>query len=79
MSRLLFFNLSGLEKATVLNDTFLISILKELSKTFIFEFITIENPRIDITHDFWWYTPFSSPPLPESALAGDGGFTAAQN
>ena len=37
----------------------------------IFEFPTIENPKIDITLDFWGYTP-SGPP-PGGALAGVGG------
>ena len=52
MSCFVFFKFSGLKKGTFLNDAFLISILKELSKTFIFEFPTIENPRINITHNF---------------------------
>ena len=30
----------------------------------IFEIPTIENPKIDITLDFWWYTP------PGGALGG---------
>ena len=25
-----------------------------------FGFPTIENPRIDITHEFWWYTPLET-------------------
>ena len=29
----------------------------------IFEIPTIENPKIDISLDFWWYTP-SAPPSP---------------
>ena len=31
----------------------------------IFEIPTIENPKIDITLDFWWYTPSGpqAPPL----------------
>ena len=35
MSRFVLFNFSGLEKAAVLNDTFLKCILKEFSKTII--------------------------------------------
>ena len=35
----------------------------KLKMKVIFEFPTIKNPRIDITHDIWWYTP-SSPPAP---------------
>ena len=31
----------------------------------IFGFLTIEKLRIDITHDFWWYTP-SNPTTPPS-------------
>ena len=39
----------------------------------IFGFPTIEKPRIDIKHDFWWHTP-SSPPTPphKGDLAGVG-------
>ena len=33
------------------------------------EIPTIENPKIDITLDFWWYTP-SGPP--RGALTGVG-------
>ena len=38
----------------------------------IFEIPTIENPKIDISLDFWWYTPSGplKPPPPEGALAG---------
>ena len=39
MSRFVFFNFSGLEKAAVLNDTFLKCILKELSKTVFKSFL----------------------------------------
>ena len=44
----------------------------------IFEFPTIENPRIDITHDFYGSIglnpPLSPLPLPPGgALAGDAG------
>ena len=39
MSHFVFFNFSGLEKATVLIDTFLKCILKELSKTAIKSFL----------------------------------------
>ena len=39
MSRSVFFNFSGLEKAAVLNDTFLQCILKELSKTVFKSFL----------------------------------------
>ena len=39
MSRFVFFNFSGLEKATVLIDTFLKCILKELSKTVFKSFL----------------------------------------
>ena len=41
----------------------------------IFEFPTIENPRIDITYDFWWYRakPPSGPPsLPPPGLSRGG-------
>ena len=40
----------------------------------IFEIPTIENPKIDISLDFWWYTP-SGPPSPpplEAPLRGLG-------
>ena len=40
----------------------------------IFGFPTIENPRIDITHEFWWYTPSSPQPPPQVALAGGWGY-----
>ena len=40
----------------------------------IFGFPTIENPRIDITNDFWWYIhsspPPSSPATPAPAAGG---------
>ena len=39
----------------------------------IFEIPTIENPKIDITLDFWGYTPIWPPkaaPPPGGALAG---------
>ena len=47
MSRFVFFNFSGLEKATLLNDTFLISILKELSKTVFKSFLR------QFSHEIW--------------------------
>ena len=39
----------------------------------IFEISTIETPKIDISLDFWWYTPSGplSPP-PGGALGGVG-------
>ena len=39
----------------------------------IFEIPTIENPKIDISLDFWWYTPSGplSPP-PGAPLGGLG-------
>ena len=41
----------------------------------IFEIPTIENPKIDITLDFWGYTPIMPPKAlpPGGALAGVGG------
>ena len=41
----------------------------------IFEIPTIENPKIDISLDFWWYTP-SGPlsPTPGGALGGGWGY-----
>ena len=37
----------------------------------IFKLPTIENPRIDITLDFWWYTP-SGPQAPPPGRPGGG-------
>ena len=41
----------------------------------IFEIPTIENPKIDISLDFWWYTPSGplSPPPPGAPLGGSEG------
>ena len=36
----------------------------------IFEIPTIENPKIDISLDFWWYTPSGPLCPPRGALAG---------
>ena len=36
----------------------------------IFEFPIIENPRINITHDMWWYPPPGPPAPPPGALKG---------
>ena len=36
----------------------------KLKMKVIFKFPTFENPRIDITHDIWWYLPLSSPSPP---------------
>ena len=47
MVRFVFFNYSGLEKATVLNDTFMISISKELSKTVFKSFLQNFQVRYD--------------------------------
>ena len=33
----------------------------------IIEIPTIENPRIDVSHVFWWYNPFSPQPPPRGA------------
>ena len=40
----------------------------------IFEIPTIENPKIDISLDFWWYTPSAPPsPPPGAPLGGSEG------
>ena len=39
----------------------------------IFEIPTIENPKIDTTHDFWWFTP-SGPPTPSPRGRPCGGW-----
>ena len=36
----------------------------------IFEIPTIENPKIDISLDFWWYTPSGPPKLPPGGALG---------
>ena len=36
----------------------------------IFEIPTIENPKIDISLDFWWYTPSGPQAPPGGALGG---------
>ena len=61
MSRFVFFNFSGLEKATVLNDTFLKCIIKELSKTGFKSFDMIRNVKMVrkwILHTFKVYNIF---------------------
>ena len=37
----------------------------------IFEIPTIENLRVDISLDFWWYTPFGPPKPPLGAPLGE--------
>ena len=39
----------------------------KLKMKIIIEIPTIENPRIDVSHVFWWYSP---PAPPKGALAG---------
>ena len=36
----------------------------------IFEIPTIENPKIDISLDFWWYTPSGPQAHPPGAGVG---------
>ena len=60
MPRFVFFNFSELEKATVLNDTFLISKLKELSKTVFKSFLRkFSREKLNKTkHDIFFVPPF---------------------
>ena len=40
----------------------------------IIEIPTIENPRIDVSHVFWWYNPSSPPAPPQGRPCGGWGY-----
>ena len=46
----------------------------KLKMKIIIEIPTIENPRIDVSHVFWWYNPSSPPAPPQGRPCGGWGY-----